>query len=251
MQYFGIPSVASSDNGVSFQSRLWSDLHDSLGTIVTYSPLYSPQSVGIIERQHKDIKQSLKACLITVGEEYQHKWSDILPWILLGRRTSHHSELGTTPAQVLFGEDPPLPGELRPLHQGETLPQILDKVKANVNRPLQQTDLHRDPKVYMPPSTQTAKLVMTKVAKPSPLGPAWDGPFRIVERLGDSALKLKVGHYANGQERTEIRHWNTCYPLDPNTPLQEAVRPFLGRKPNVRTAGFAPDQEMETGLRQD
>ena len=67
---FGIPSRASSDNGASFTSKLWTDIHESFGTIVSYSPLYSPQSVGIIERQHKDLKASFRACLIQMGDTY-------------------------------------------------------------------------------------------------------------------------------------------------------------------------------------
>ena len=101
----------------------------------------------------------------------------------------------------------------------------------------------------MPPFTKTATHVMTKKAKVSPLGEKWDGPYKILERLGDSALKLMVGHYSNGSVRTEIRHWNTCYPLDPNSPLPTASKPSLGRKPlNPVAMSFRPDpafQEMD------
>ena len=183
-----------------------------------------------------------------MADQYQGGWSDILPWVLLARRTSYHSDLEATPAQMLYGEDPPLPGELRPIHHGETLQQILGKAQANAHRPLAQTR-HKETKSYMPPFTQTATHVMTKKAKYVPLESKWDGPYLIKQRLGDSALKLLVGHFANGRERTEIRHWNSCYPLDPNSPLPTASKPSLGRKPlNAEATPFIPDpgvQEMD------
>ena len=184
-----------------------------------------------------------------MGEEYQSQWTDILPWVLLGRRTSYHEELKATPSQMLFGEDPPLPGELRPLHNSENLQQILEKAKANVNRPLPQTQLHRTAKQYMPPATQTAKQVYVKCAKPTPLGPRYDGPYNIVERLGDSALKLHTGNFVSGKPRTKVRHWNTCHPLDPSLQLPAASRPTLGRKKlNPAAKDFLPnDSESFTG----
>ena len=76
---YGIPSKITSDNGVSFQAKMWKDINERLGTIVTYSPIYSPASVGAIERQHGDLKNSLKAVLSTTADVYGSTWVDILP----------------------------------------------------------------------------------------------------------------------------------------------------------------------------
>ena len=63
------------------------------------------------------------------------------------------------------------------------------------------------------------------------MGPAFEGPCKILQRLGDTSLKLQVGTYANGVPRVEIRHWRSCQPAK-FTPNTDAVRPTLGRPKN-------------------
>ena len=75
VQHFGIPATATSDNGSTFTSRLWTDIQRSLGTIVSYSPPYRPQAVGHIERSHRDIKVGLKANLLHMGDEFGENWT--------------------------------------------------------------------------------------------------------------------------------------------------------------------------------
>ena len=221
------------DNGVTFQSKLWKDINDNLGTIVSYTPIYSSASLGTLERQHLDLKSSLKACLLAMGTEHQDKWMRKLPYVLLARRTAYHAELGTTPATVVYGEDPLLPGDIRPpMGSGESLEQLKAKVQELPNRPPAQTNLRKEPKIYMPPSTESATHVYTKVPKKTPLGPRYNGPYPIKERRGKSCLVIRTAFYANGQERLELRHWNTCYPANPtDAEVPDAVKKPLGRRP--------------------
>ena len=217
---FGVPAKARTDNGVSFTSRLWTDLNSRINTIVAYSPLYSPQSVGLVERQHGTLKNSMRAVLHQMGDYYGSKWSRILPWILLARRTSYHEDLGATPAELVLGENPRLPGEMiPPLKAGEPLPELLARLKENAARPPSQTNLRRQTKVYMPESTETATHVLTEKAKKTPLSTIFDGPFPITDKLGKSCLKLQTGTFKTGAPRSEVRHWNTCVPakMAPNS----------------------------------
>ena len=225
---FGLPGKVSSDNGKAFQARLWQDLNTRLGTIVSYSPLYSPSSVGTIERQHGPLKQGLKAFLSTVGDVYGKTWPAALPWVLLGRRTAYHEELGATPAELVFGTNPALPGDItQPLTSNEPIETILQKVKENAQRAPCQTKFHRTPPFYMPESTRTCTHVWVKRAKKTPLGQDFDGPYEIVKRIGDTSLEVKVGEFVNGTAQTEIRHWHSCQPAPP--PEQPVSRPTLGR----------------------
>ena len=103
------------------------------------------------------------------------------------------------------------------------------------------TALHREPKTYMPEATKTCTHVYVKEPKPLPLGPAYKGPYLIKKRLGESALELLTGHFVNGKERTEIRHWNTCFPFTPGAEVPNASRPALGRKPlNAKAKPYTP-----------
>ena len=164
-----------------------------------------------------------------MGNETGSAWSRILPWILLGRRTSHHTELNATPAQLVFGSNPKVPGELiHPMGEDSTPEDIIKRVTEAINRPPAQTALHKKTNIYMPPSTQTCTHVWTQRAKRGPLDPAYDGPYPIIERLGDTSLKIRVGWLNNGKPREEIRHWRSCQPV-PYTPEESAERPALGR----------------------
>ena len=230
-QHFGVPSYARSDNATNFTSKMWTHLHQSLGTIVSYSPLYRPQAMGMIERQHAPLKTGLRAALMAMGDEYGKNWTSILPWILLGRRTSWHEELGATPSQMTLGEDPPLPGDMLPIPSQETIQQILNRVTKTVTRPPAQTALRRSPRFYMPDKAKEATHVWVKKAKRTPLEPLFDGPYKIVEKLGDSSLRIKTGDLNNGKERIEIRHWNTCQPAVIAPGEEAAAKPPLGRRP--------------------
>ena len=69
-----------------------------------------------------------------------------------------------------------------------------------------------------------------KCGKPTPLGPKFDGPFKIIERLGNSTIKVRVASYANGQPRYETHHWASCKPAVFLDEPFETERTPLGRK---------------------
>ena len=234
---YGLPHKITCDNGSTFTAKLWKDLNEQLGTIVGFTPIYSPQSLGTLERQHADLKAGLKATLKAMGDEFQTNWMRMLPFIILGRRTSFHGELQTTPTQAVFGQDVRIPGDLiPPMTSGETIEDLLTRVKANALRPPAQTATHREIPTYMPPTVETCTHVYTKKPKVSPLGPKNDGPFPILKRIGKSCIQIKVGDYVNGTPRTETRHWNSCYPADLAEDTESASRPTLGR-PKTRHSG--------------
>ena len=140
-----------------------------------------------------------------------------------------HSELGTTPAKLVFGDNPRVPGELiDPMGTETTIEELIQNVQEKVTKPPVQTALHKHTNIYMPPATATCTHVWTKKEKRKPLDPVFDGPYRILERLGDTSLKIKVGEYVNGEPRTEIRHWRSCQPV-PFEPQEDGQRPKLGR----------------------
>ena len=232
---YGLPSKITSDNGVTFTSNLWRDLNQQLNTIVAYTPIYSPASLGSLERQHADLKSGLKAALVAMGDEFQSNWMRCLPWVLLSRRTSFHGGLQATPAQAVFGEDVKLPGDLAPpLGKGETIQEILERVQTNAQRPPAQTAHHKVLPTYMPTTARLATHVYTKRPKKSPLGPINNGPYPIIRRLGKSCIEIKVGETPNGAPRLETRHWRTCSPTtlaDGQTP---AVRQGPGRRRSPR-----------------
>ena len=234
---FGIPATIESDNGNTFSAQLWQDIQKQLGAIIKYTPLYSPQALGGVERQHKDLKQSLKTALLQMGDSHGSAWMEILPWTLLARRTSHHHELDGTPAEALLGQNPRLPGDVAPQPSSDkTVKEMMDRMKELANKPPAQSRQPVEP-VYYPQKAQEATHVYVRrpKSKIKPLSPISDGPFFILERLGSACLKIQTGKFKSGAPRIEIVHWRNCFPAVLPETTTPAERPKLGRKPKQAT----------------
>ena len=58
---FGVPSTTVTDRGRQFKSKLWHTLMTLLGSKRARTTAYHPQSNGIVERFHRQLKAALKA----------------------------------------------------------------------------------------------------------------------------------------------------------------------------------------------
>ena len=135
LAFFSLPAVATSDNGNTFISQVWKGLQDTLGIKVQFTPRFRPQANSAIERQHQSIKNSLKAALLELGDKYRERWSDILPWVLMGRRAAFQEDLGCSPFQLTFGQAAVLPGAMvddpGPPPSSEDLKKLLSQFRPN------------------------------------------------------------------------------------------------------------------------
>ena len=102
---FGVPSTVTTDRGRQFESALWQHLMQTLGSTRIRTTAYHPTSNGLIERFHRQLKASLRAC----PDPYH--WVDALPLILLGVRTALKEDLGCSSAELVYGTTLRLPGE--------------------------------------------------------------------------------------------------------------------------------------------
>ena len=237
---FGIPCQAVSDNGSTFIAGLWKRLHEELGTIVSYTPPLHPQSLGSLERQHRDLKSGFRTLLHKMGDRHGDQWYRALPWTLLGRRTAYQPELGTSPAELVLGQMPRVPGDLL-TNEGQRLTDLLQELRTNAARPPVQTTHHQTITPHLPENAETCTHVYMKIGKPGQLGPLYEGPYEIKRRIGNSCLEVLVGNWTNGKPRLELTHWNNCFPspITPEVPVQKAKR---GRKAklNANAPAFVP-----------
>ena len=230
---FGIPSEMSSDNGASFIANLWRDMLDKLHVEVKYSALYRPQSIGMLERQHRGLKDSLKAAIQDMADKHESKWMDHLPFVLLGRKVAFQPDLGASASEMTFGTNVRIPGQILldpgKLPDGPELQDILHKVRTNTNRETRHPPNHNPPEPPLPDIPADVTHVYTRQHHSTGLQSPYEGPFRIDERISRSVVKIEVGAYKDGRKRFEFRHLNDIKLAHPQSLAAPVTRPALGR----------------------
>ncbi len=107
---FGVPATVTSDKGAQFTSETWKQLCTRLGVCHVTTTSYHPQSNGMIERVHRQLKDALRARGAGLD------WPSHLPLVLLGLRAAPKEVSGFSSAEAVFGQP------LTLLTSGMTLP---------------------------------------------------------------------------------------------------------------------------------
>ena len=103
---FGTPSTITTYRGAQFEFHLWNELMNLLGSSRIQTTAYHPIANGMVERFHRQLKASIKCHL------KQATWSEVLPLVMLGIRTSLKSDLRCSPAELVYGTILGLPGAM-------------------------------------------------------------------------------------------------------------------------------------------
>jgi cleavage and polyadenylation specificity factor subunit 1 len=104
---YGVPAAVTSDRGTQFTSAVWECLCRTLGMKHILTSAFHPQSNGIIERMHRQLKEALRA------RECGAAWADHVPWALLGLRSTPKELSGVSAAEAVFGSPLVLPNQLK------------------------------------------------------------------------------------------------------------------------------------------
>lgn len=175
---FGVPANLVTDQGRQFESQLFKELSALCGVNLKRTTPYHPQCNGKIERLHRTIKTAIRA-------HNSIKWTDVLPTVLLGLRSSLREDSNSSIAQMLYGTHIRLPGEffIGPTTETEpgtfvsNLQQHMQQLRpVEVNHKTSRTVfIHKDLK-----DCTHVFLRVDKVKKS--LQPPYEGPFKVIAK---------------------------------------------------------------------
>ena len=97
-----LPTTLISDKGTAFKSHVIKEVAGVLGIILKHATTKHAQTIGLLERSHASIKQSLK--IETV--ERKSLWHKYISIAVLNYNTSYHSSIGCEPSRVFHGRIP-------------------------------------------------------------------------------------------------------------------------------------------------
>ena len=97
-----LPTTLVSDKGTAFTSHVIKEVAGVLGITLKHAITKLAKTIGLLERSHTSIKQSLK---IETGEQ-RSLWHNYVSIAVLNYNTSYHASFGCEPKRVFHGSIP-------------------------------------------------------------------------------------------------------------------------------------------------
>lgn len=190
---FGLPAQVVTDQGRQFESALFREFSKLLGIRVIHTTPYHPQANGQIERWHRSLKSSI-IC------HSNPRWSEVLPIVMLGLRSSINHDLNVSPAGSVYGMELTLPGEFFTEFSTKNInSEWVKQLKEDMhNVKAQKVARHGQTQVYEPKDLQKATFVFVRndAVRP-PLQPPYKGPFQVISKT-EKTFVIEV----NGKNKT-------------------------------------------------
>lgn len=182
---FGVPERVTCDRGSQFRSHLFRDLAQQLGFELCPTVAYRPCANGQVERLHRQLKAAIMC------HDNIH-WVEALPFVLLGIRTAFKDDIEATTAELVYGENLRLPGDLVIARTGDTSSsssELLERLRQHFSkiRPI-PASRHANPGSFIFRDLATASHVLLRVDRVRrSLEAPYIGPFRVIS--WDNAAK--------------------------------------------------------------
>nr|GEW55444.1 putative reverse transcriptase domain-containing protein [Tanacetum cinerariifolium] len=146
---------------------------------------------GQSERTIQTLEDMLRAYAIDFGKG----WVNHLPLVKFLYDNSYHASIKATPFESLYGRKCRSPICWTKVREAQVLgPELIQETTEKIDRQKTYADLKRKPMEF-----RVGDKVMLKVSpwkgvvrfvKRGKLNPRYDGPFKVLERVGDVAYKL-------------------------------------------------------------
>ncbi|MBW0579153.1 hypothetical protein O181_118868 [Austropuccinia psidii MF-1] len=241
-----------SDRDPKFTSALWTNLHKLLGTRLSFSTAYHPQTDGLEERMIQTFEDMIRRfCAYGLefkdSDSFTHDWCTLIPALELFYKTSIHASTGKTPSMLEKGWNPKLPADnlkkdLIDIHPtASSFKLLLDKVRHHENQSMnnafeyakQKWDKsHTTPKFKVGNLIIVSTLKFNNITGPKKLKDSFAGPFIIKGLHVTNAVKVELSGELENKNPTFpvslVKHYTSSdmelFPLRNETP--SAVPPL-------------------------
>ena len=187
---FGTPATITTDRGAQFESKLWDGLCNQFEIVRNRTASYHPQSNGMFERFHRQLKAAIMA------HESPNPWTITLPAVLLGARSAVKELLDRSAAEIVYGTTLRLPGEFSHKYNVDAhtdLDNYSDKLRVAMSHlclcpPRDSTQKN----IFQFKEIDTCSHVfLRRIAIAPPLAAPYDGPYKVIMRSG-RVMKILV-----------------------------------------------------------
>jgi len=186
---FGVPEVITTDQGTQFESLTFNNTIKLLGIKRVRTTAYHPQTNGLVERLHRQLKAAIKCY-------NSQNWVDIIPSVLFGMRNSMKEDINTTSAELVYGCTLRLPGEfITPgdVHEDQGTYAAKLRFWFDQLRPT-STSAHGKKNIFVYKDLSNANYVfLRKDHVKKPLERPYDGPFKVLDRTSKT-ITLQIGN---------------------------------------------------------
>lgn len=185
---FGVPDTITTDQGRQFEADLFRSLTATFGIQHIRTSPYHPQANGMVERWHRVLKSALTA-------QETPLWTLRLPIVLLALRNTVKTDIGHSPADMVYGTALRLPGE----YFHSTTPQELQPPELVASLRTTMAQLRHTPgtnhnsrrSIFIPEELNRVSHVFIRIdAVQPPLHPRYEGPHAVLERR-DKTYKIQ------------------------------------------------------------
>ena len=227
------PATITTDRGAQFESKLWDNLCNQFGIIRNRTTSYHPQSNGMVERFHRQLKAAIMA--------YES------PRV----RSAVKERLGRSAAQMIYGTTLRLPGEFTKQYTVDAntdLENYSDKLRVATSRlrlcPPRDTQQHN---IFQFKEIATCTHVfLRRIAIAPPLTAPYDGLYKVVARSGRVMKILVKGKVETvSLDRVKPAHLE-CEPMT-GMSIQRKTPNKPKRSTATRTSSRNPQGPPRTG----
>lgn len=200
----GVPKSIVSDRDSKFVSHFWQSLQSALGTKLTLSTAFHPQTDGQSERTIQTLEDMLRACVLS----WKGSWEDHLALVEFAYNNSFQASIKMAPFEALYGRkcvsplcwnavgEKSLRGPDFVQQTSEKVQEIRQNLLAAQSRQKSYADIRRRDLEFA-----VGDLVLLRVSPTrgivrfgttGKLSPRYIGPFPIVTRVGSLAYRLEL-----------------------------------------------------------